>query len=217
MEDEDFKVDEFGNPLAPIDYAAKSGPKAPMIRTPAKEYPVCGARNRQGDLCRNQAGKGTDHLGFGRCKFHGGVNQSPASKNWKHGLNAKVSYPSIAEKARQLRENRDVFDLRDHIFLMEAIAQTVLENAKTVDDLFPLVKVVDTCTKAIQRLDEIEHGRKYVISVESLGGILTRVVDVIGRHVPDPYLRALIAEDIMKINNAKIPALEAKPIATKTE
>jgi len=46
---------------------------------------------------------------------------------------------------------------------------------------------------------------------------LSQVVDVIGRHVPDPYLRSLIAEDILKINRTKIPALEARPVATQTE
>lgn len=32
----------------------------------------CGATTRAGGTCRNPAGKGTDHLGHGRCKNHGG-------------------------------------------------------------------------------------------------------------------------------------------------
>jgi hypothetical protein len=40
---------------------------------PAKPYPVCGAKKRQGEgYCQNKAGTGTDHPGTGRCKFHGG-------------------------------------------------------------------------------------------------------------------------------------------------
>lgn len=46
--------------------------------------------NRFIGFCRNEAGKGTDHLGEGRCKFHGGCspgapkgNQHPST----HGLN----------------------------------------------------------------------------------------------------------------------------------
>jgi hypothetical protein len=180
-----------------------------------KPYPVCGARNKSGSVCGNIAGKGTEHVGYGRCKYHGGKNQDLDSKTFKHGLNSKISYPTIVEKAKQLREDRDVFDLRDHIFLMEAIAQTILENVKSIDDLLPLVRVIESCTKVIQRLDEIEHGRKYVISVENLGGILSKVVEVIERHVPDPYLRSLVADDILKINQTKIPALEARPVANQ--
>ena len=34
--------------------------------------PICGAVKRNGALCHQQAGYGTDHLGFGTCKFHAG-------------------------------------------------------------------------------------------------------------------------------------------------
>lgn len=185
------------------------------LREQEKGYKVCGARKKP-DLdrfCERPAGEGTDHKGIGRCYRHGGRNQSPASKNWKaNGVTAQIKYPDIITKIEQLKQDRDVFDLRDHIFLMEAVAQTILQEAENVNDLIPLVKVVDTITKAVQRLHEIEVGRKYVISVENLGGVIGKVVEVIERHVPDPYLRSLIAADIMKINNAPIPALDSRLI-----
>lgn len=34
--------------------------------------PKCGATNRQGGACQQPAGFGTDHVGHGRCKWHGG-------------------------------------------------------------------------------------------------------------------------------------------------
>ena len=38
------------------------------------EASLCGARRRQSDgTCRKQAGWGTDHFGFGRCRLHGGA------------------------------------------------------------------------------------------------------------------------------------------------
>ena len=37
----------------------------------------CGARKRQGEgYCRRPAGWGTDHVGMGRCKLHGGATKS---------------------------------------------------------------------------------------------------------------------------------------------
>lgn len=38
------------------------------------ETPRCGARTSSGQPCKAQAGKGTDHLGTGRCKHHGGAS-----------------------------------------------------------------------------------------------------------------------------------------------
>lgn len=38
--------------------------------------PYCGARTRSGGACRREAGWGTEHVGFGRCKLHGGTAPS---------------------------------------------------------------------------------------------------------------------------------------------
>lgn len=40
--------------------------------------------------CRNTPGKGTDHVGSGRCKFHDGQPPGEDHPNWKHGLNSNV-------------------------------------------------------------------------------------------------------------------------------
>ena len=41
-------------------------------------FPTCAARKRDGSggVCALKAGWGTDHVGFGRCKLHGGANPS---------------------------------------------------------------------------------------------------------------------------------------------
>lgn len=46
----------------------------PMGMSAAKRstYLLCGARTRSGATCRLFAGQGTNHVGFGRCKHHGG-------------------------------------------------------------------------------------------------------------------------------------------------
>jgi len=36
------------------------------------KLPLCGAKTRAGTPCRRPAGWGTDHVGEGRCKLHGG-------------------------------------------------------------------------------------------------------------------------------------------------
>jgi hypothetical protein len=65
--------------------------------------PICGAKRTKratpeqrasGDIprCKKPAGYGTDHLGNGKCKFHGGCSQfkgGPQNPNYKHGLNAE--------------------------------------------------------------------------------------------------------------------------------
>jgi hypothetical protein len=47
----------------------------PVMITPEQrdKVPMCGAKRKNGELCRAFAGQGTSHTGIGRCKFHGGA------------------------------------------------------------------------------------------------------------------------------------------------
>lgn len=69
---------------------------------------VCGA-TRKGKKCRTTAGFGTDHVGYGRCKFHGGCSTGPKTEEGKaaasrnnemHGLYRSVLMP----------QEQDIFD-----------------------------------------------------------------------------------------------------------
>lgn len=47
---------------------------------------ICGARKKDGSICRAFAGQGTDHKGIGRCKYHGG--NTPSHK--QHAISAEA-------------------------------------------------------------------------------------------------------------------------------
>jgi phage terminase small subunit len=52
----------------------------------------CGARTRQGHPCKLPAGYGTEHLGSGKCKYHGGASKGAPKHNKnseKHGFFSK--------------------------------------------------------------------------------------------------------------------------------
>lgn len=163
-----------------------------------KPYPICGGKNKSGFDCGRQAGWGTDHLGVGRCRTHGGLRESHNILLRKNFLTSSIVFPDIQEKLIELRQ-QDVFDLREHIFLMEAIMLTVIGQARTVDDLQFVAKLIKESTKIVQALDEIEHGRRLVIEVQGVREILAQVQAVVFRHVPDSYTRDLIATDIREI------------------
>lgn len=60
-----------------VDIGAKRGaakPKSPRGADPP--HGDCGAKTRSGGKCKKQKGWGTDHLGTGRCKLHGGNTSS---------------------------------------------------------------------------------------------------------------------------------------------
>src|SRR3954471_7264732 len=51
----------------------------------------CGGRNRHGTQCKRPAGWGTDHVGWGRCKLHGG--NTPNGRRYAYRLEALGSMP----------------------------------------------------------------------------------------------------------------------------
>jgi len=99
---------------------------------------VCGARKKKGPgFCRSIAGAGTNHLGYGRCKFCGGCSTGPktqegrekAAKNSTiHNLYASV----LPEKERQifdrLAQENKAANLENEIYIQKAKILGYLEK-----------------------------------------------------------------------------------------
>jgi hypothetical protein len=200
----------------PEKYARKFGVSNPKTRVDSQpfrlgtdgkpmdpnKYPICGAPKKMGGICHFAAGAGTNHKGYGRCWKHSGTLQEIGRGQLAWDKLDMVNFPGIVARANTLRvaaEKDGVFDLRDHIFLMESIALTILERAKTMEDLGEALKYIEKCTKVIQRLDEIEHGRKLVIDYQGVSLILAKVQGAVERYVTDSYTKDLIARDIAGI------------------
>jgi hypothetical protein len=64
-----------------------------MAHTPEQRsaQPLCGARKKNGEHCRAFAGQGTDHPGYGSCKFHGGATRN----HRKAALRAKAERDAV--------------------------------------------------------------------------------------------------------------------------
>jgi hypothetical protein len=159
-----------------------------------KGYKICGAHNRSQNPCGNKAGKATDHVGEGRCKLHGGNNQSPLAKNWKHGLYSKVKtqHPMLREKMEELAKSGDVFDLREEILKIRAIIEISALN----DDWDRVEKFSMDVSKIVERLHNIEVSRRLVISIDNIVLIVAALTAAVVRHVPDEYIRHQIAEEL---------------------
>ena len=60
-----------------------------MSQNKAHDKKYCGAKTRTGTPCRRPAGWGTDHVGEGRCKLHGGRSTGAPPEKMKGNQNAK--------------------------------------------------------------------------------------------------------------------------------
>lgn len=162
-------------------------------------YPICGARNRQGVPCSNKAGKGVPGLlgtaGI-RCKFHGGRNQLPSAKTFKHGKYSRVKteHPELRKMMEVLAADHDVFDLEQEIIRQRAIMEILANKG----DLLGSAKMAVDISKVVERYHNIMEGRKYVISIENVSALQQYVIDTINRHVTDSAQRHAIAQDLLR-------------------
>lgn len=96
------KIDkkEFHPKADALNFVALTGKGKPFL--------ACGATSKNkktGNLCHATAGMGTEHVGYGRCKFHGGSSTGPKTPEGKakssqngriHGLYSRVLMPGEA-------------------------------------------------------------------------------------------------------------------------
>lgn len=89
---------------------------------------ICGATNRHEEPCQLPAGWGTDHVGEGRCKLHGGNAGAPDNNQnaAKHGLNADPHhyYQNLDPEEQEFIEK-----------VASTIEDRVRENTGTVDHM----------------------------------------------------------------------------------
>jgi hypothetical protein len=78
----------------------------------------CGGRGKRNISCRRPAGWGTDHVGQGRCKLHGGC--VPV----KHGRYSKIIRPTIQRRLAELEAlEQDPLDLLPELNLLRALTR----------------------------------------------------------------------------------------------
>lgn len=141
-----------------------------MARTRAAEGRTCGARNRRGGECRLPAGFGTDHVGYGTCRFHGGSTKA-------HVVHAKkLRAIAVAEKLGAPRPTTP-----------EESLQEMLEQAAGHSDVFlQLAESTDSPSERKLYLDLYTTERSVRLKVAEamldadLGGLRNKLIDELG-------------------------------------
>ncbi|MFE5037179.1 hypothetical protein [Streptomyces sp. NPDC056683] len=91
--------------------------------------PKCGAQKRQGkpgDLCTFVAGWGTDHVGFGHCRLHGGNTRTQRTSAREQMADAE---------ARQVLATLDVAPVADPFAALSRLAGQVLAWQEAISSI----------------------------------------------------------------------------------
>jgi len=141
---------------------------------------LCGAETRSGAPCKQPAGWGTEHVGRGRCKLHGGNAGRPV----KHGRYSVKARSGLEEKIRQYREDENPAEQWDELALLRALLQEWLDNLDALDE--DTISVILDLQKEIRRtLDTINKIQtRTALTQAEVEYLQARMADVLKTHVP---------------------------------
>ena len=84
---------------------------------------ICGAQCKStGKPCQNIAGKGTDHVGEGRCRHHGGATPI------QHGLYSKIRRARLGKRMADIAGRSDLLRLDQEVAMMKVLLEQLLER-----------------------------------------------------------------------------------------
>lgn len=144
---------------------------------------VCAAKTRSGTLCQRPAGWGTDHVGIGRCKLHGGA--TPV----KTGRYSVVKRQALQEKMQQYYNDPSAGDLRSELALLRALLQDYLDRLDehtdyTQGEIGRIYGMVDSIGHLVERIAKILATT--ALTQAELQLLQVTMIDALSEFVPDP-------------------------------
>ena len=114
---------------------------------------ICGATNRHGEPCGLPAGWGTDHVGDGRCKLHGGASpRGEEHPNFEHGLFSDYLGEEDRRTVDALEEFDDAEKLDELVNWRLARLRRYLREMSEEDEM----SFWDAFREVVHAVDEVE-------------------------------------------------------------
>ena len=151
--------------------------------------PICGAISRSTNQpCRNTAGKATNHVGQGRCKYHGGATPI------KHGAYSKVVRHQLRHVMEEIDQQGDVLDLHSEVVLLKALLADNLKHYQLRDQaLQAWHRATSPAFRSLIESNDFAEIKDAVLAIRNSEGIrppelpdleaISMLVDRIGRTV----------------------------------
>lgn len=173
------------------------------------DFEACGAKTRAGTPCKQKAGWGTNHVGTGKCKLHGGKSTGPKDKKKqsksqkknnnaeKHGLFTKYLPDETMEIVNSMDALNTINILWDNIKIQYAAivrSQQIMYVRDSKDDDPPTLDGVVVTAN--------EKQSNYLISQSRAMGTLSKMIKDY-----EELCRSEIATDTQK---ARLEQIKAK-------
>lgn len=207
---------------------ARIAPLSARPIRPVKSDKTCNARKKSGGVCRKPAGWGTDHLGQGRCRRHGG---NVAKRTIKFGHYSLIQHDRIKNVLERLSTvEMNALDLMPEVNMLRAMTIDYVNRyeefveammawyadpdtkarPRRVMDIQDASHLVESISRVAQRMHQIQS--EGAISLETFKRVTEHMGVIVAKHVSDPLVLNRIEQEWMEL------ALDTKsPPSVSTE
>lgn len=167
----------------------------------------CGGTTRRGTPCSQPAGWGTDHVGNGKCKLHGGASLKGAeSPLYKTGRYSRYVPKSVQSKITEL-DKYPLLDLADELQTQRALIADYLERVQKgyplqEQNIDLLVSWMNKVGVMVERIMKIRN--ETALTSAEIAHLKLRTVDLVTKYIDDPEKRRQFVIELFQIEQ---PAL----------
>jgi len=182
--------------------------------------PACMGRNRWSDTyCKNLPGKGTNHPGVGRCRFHAGCTPTMVQM---HRYDTSHFSSRVQQLFEEFRNDPQPYNMLNELAMLRSVAVDYLERHAFIDkaltqwamqvemgrvegitrppklpNILEIRKLINDIGAMIERMHRIEQ--RGLISIQSFKQAFEQVGMVLASEVNDSELLNRIEKRLMKI------------------
>jgi len=145
-----------------------------------------------GDRCGHEAGWGTEHLGYGRCKFHDGTVVRKGRIT--HGRTSARLREQVQQKVMYFMDNPARLSISREIAMMRGLTDVVLEmvTAKGSEmefmEVYPdIMRSLEMIGRMVDKSSQIET--RSALTASQVLYIQATMADLLNSYITDPTIR----------------------------
>lgn len=140
---------------------------------------------------------------FPVCHFHGANPNNRGGRPPVTGFYSKYVRGEIAARIEEFRADDKWADLRDELSLLRGLLTSYLElnmsSVESEDSLKSVGQMTLLISQLVEKLHNIEYGKKYSVSVNALQAYAVRIGDLINQYVEDEDARSKLSDELLAL------------------
>ena len=142
---------------------------------------TCGAKTRAGHPCKRPAGAGTDHLGAGRCKLHGGATPIKHGNTIQDPEVKRLRQLPFIEEARKLTMEDDILAVRacQLIYIQRKMEKEGTKAEFSAEEMKVLTDFAEKANRMDYRRKKLLQEHRAIIGIEEVVRLMSNFLEAV--------------------------------------